>query len=99
MGIFDSVGDWISGAARDVYNVALKPIGNAVASGVTTVWDGGVSLTNRVVNFGGDAADKGLNFLKNEGDSINDFSSTLSNPFFMIGALIAAIVILPKIIK
>ena len=88
MGFFDDVGSWISGAARDVYSTVLKPVGNGV-----------VSLTNRVVNFGGDVADKGLNFLQKEGDAINDFSSTLSNPIFMIGALIVAAVVLPKLIK
>ena len=88
MGFFDDVGGWISGAARDVYSTVLKPVGEGV-----------VSLTNRVVNFGGSVADKGLNFLQKEGDIINDFSSTLSNPIFMIGALIVAAVILPKLIK
>ena len=34
MGIFDDIGGWISGAARDIYDTALKPIGNAIAGGV-----------------------------------------------------------------
>ncbi len=99
MGIFDDVGSWLKNAAVDVYDVALKPIGSAVADATSTVWNGGVSIVNRVTNFGEKTADAGLNFVTKEGDAINKFSETLSNPIFMIGALIAAVVILPKILK
>jgi hypothetical protein len=92
MGFFQDVGGWFKGAATDVYNEVLKPVG-------TTVWGGAVSLGNRVVNLGENVADKGVNFLERQGNAINSFSETLSNPIFMIGAVIVAAIVLPKLLE
>ena len=99
MGIFDSVGDWFSGAANtvaggatDLYKNVLTPVG-------TTIWNGAVSGVNRIANFGENVGNAGLNFATKQGDAINSFSNMLSNPFIMIGALIAAAIILPKLLE
>jgi hypothetical protein len=92
MTIFEDVGGWFSGAARDVYSEVLKPVG-------TKVWDGGVSIVNRVANIGEKTADAGINFATKEGEAINKFSETLANPIFLIGALVVGGIVLTKVMK
>ena len=98
MGFFDDVGDWISGAAntvgdglKDLYNDVIKPAS-------TTVWNGGVSIVNRAVNFGEKAGNIGLNFAERTGNSVSNFGDLLSNPFLIIGGLIVAAIVLPKLL-
>lgn len=99
MTIFDDVGNWISGAASSVadgfvklYDDVLKPVG-------TTLWNGGISLTNRVVNFGERVGDVGLNFAEKTGNSVTKFGDMISNPFIIIGGLIVAAIVLPKLLE
>ena len=99
MGLFDDVGDWLKGAAntvaggfKDLYDDVLRPVG-------TTVFNGGVSLVNRAVNFTEKVADKGLDFADRTGQSVTKFSDMLSSPFLIIGIGIVAVIVLPQLLK
>jgi hypothetical protein len=110
MGFWDSISDGFSSAFN-----GIKDLGSKAWSGVkgvgTKIWDSGIKpIYNKASGLLGKASDtaekvadrvlqKADKLTDNTIDSIGGFGKLLGNPFVVITGLVAAVVILPKIIK
>ena len=96
MGFFDDVGDFFKDSGSAVFNEVVKPVYNEVVKPVVKI---GVGIGGKILNGGGKVLDKGLDKLDRAGDAALDMANILKSPFFLIGAGILAVILIPQILS
>ncbi len=105
MGFFDDIGNGITSGFHSVTDF-VGHTGGSIYDEVKNIANGAIKLGTPVVNRLGDivdkVADRGINLadrVANKGlDQVDKVGSLLTNPLVIIGALVAAVIVVPPIL-
>lgn len=106
MGFFDSIGDafsgawnWTKGAAGDIYNEVLKPVGK---DAYNIIGKPAMGFEGQLFNTASGVVRTGEKLVQGTAGNVlkveEGVASFISSPFFYIGLGLVAVIVLPKVI-
>lgn len=105
--IFKKTGSWFKHASEDVWKHAIKPVYNDV---LKPVGKGAIKVAAPIATpileatgkSGAQLIQGGTNFLNKSMENVTNLQSginnLITNPFIIVGVLIAGVIILPKVL-